>query len=129
MARLKFYTVHVRAWSASPDHDAVLVREGFCWPAFLFSAFWALRHRMWFAAALMLAALLGLAAIGDVLDLDATILQPIGFALAVWIGFEANDWRRDALRRRGYAEIGVVAAPDRARAEHRALELRAGAGG
>jgi hypothetical protein len=77
----------------------------------------------------MLAALLGLAAIGDVLDLDATILQPIGFALAVWIGFEANDWRRGALRRRGYAEIGVVAAPDRARAEHRAFELRAGAGG
>ena len=54
--------------------------------------------------------------------------EAIGFALALWIGFEANDWRRAALRRRGYSDIGVIAADSRERAEHRAFELRAGAG-
>ena len=97
MARLKLYTVHLRAWSGAPDRDAVFVREGFCWPAFFFSFAWALWHRMWFVALVLLASLLGLAAIGDVLDIDDFIVETIGLAASVWIGFEANDWRRAAL--------------------------------
>lgn len=128
MARMKVYTVHLRTWSAAPDREAVLVREGFCWPAFVFSAAWALYHRMWFVAALMLAATLGLAALQDVLGLDEFVVEAIGLVLALWIGFEANDWRRAALRRRGFAEAGIVVAPGLEHAEHRAFDLRAGAG-
>jgi hypothetical protein len=127
MARLKIYTVHLRAWSAAPDRDAVLVREGFCWPAFFFSVFWALGHRMWFAAALLLAATLGLAALADLLDPGAGVAEALGFALSLWVGFEANDWRRAALRRRGHVESGVVVAPDPERAAHLVFARRAAA--
>ncbi|MFM8680897.1 MAG: DUF2628 domain-containing protein [Alphaproteobacteria bacterium] len=125
MARLKLYTVHLRTWSAAPDREAVLVREGFCWPAFFFSVFWALWHRMWFAAAGLLALTLGLAVLHDILGLDDLVAEAIGLAAAVLVGFEANDWRRDALRRRGYAEAGVVAATDREAAEHQFFSRRA----
>jgi hypothetical protein len=125
MARLKIYTVHLRAWSAAPDRDAVLVREGFCWPAFVFGVFWALGHRMWFAAALLLAATLGLAALADLFDPGAGIIEAVGLATSLWVGFEANDWRRAALRRGGYVESGVVAAPDPERAAHLVFARRA----
>jgi hypothetical protein len=125
MARLKLYTVHLRTWSAAPDREAVLVREGFCWPAFFFSVLWALWHRMWFAAAGLLALTLGLAVLDDLLALDGFAAEAIGLAAALLVGFEANDWRRDALRRRGYAEAGVVAAPDREAAEHQFFARRA----
>jgi hypothetical protein len=127
MARLKIYTVHLRAWSAAPDRDAVLVREGFCWPAFVFTVFWALAHRMWFAAVLLLAATLGLAALADLFDPGAGIVEAVGLALSLWVGFEANDWRRAALRRRGYVESGVVVAPDPERAAHLVFARRAAA--
>lgn len=125
MARLKLYTVHLKAWSDAPDRDAVFVREGFCWPAFFFSFVWALWHRMWFVALALLALLLGLAAISEVLDIDDGLFEAVGLAASVWIGFEANEWRRAALRRKGYAEAGVVAAPELETAEHRFFERHA----
>ncbi len=125
MARLKLFTVHLRAWSAAPDRDAVFVREGFSWAAFFFSIFWALAHRMWVAALGLTAAIVGLAAIDDVLDLDPIVSEALALALSVWIGFEANDWRRAALKRQGYLDAGVVAAPAVELAEHRFFERQA----
>jgi hypothetical protein len=122
MARLKLYSVHLRAWSAAPDRDAVFVREGFCWTAFIFSVFWALSHRMWVVALGLTAAIAGLAAIDDVLDLDPLFSEALGLALSVWIGFEANDWRRAALKRQGYLDAGIVVAPAIELAEHRFFE-------
>ena len=155
MAGMRIYTVHQRVWSSSPDRDAVLVREGFSWPAFFFSVAWALFRGFdieairgdrsgqsvareetvrppvrasWGRVVVEHPPLLALAALADVLALSGFAGEAIGLAVAFWIGCEANDWRRAALRRRGYAELGVVCANDRARAEHRAFELRAGAG-
>lgn len=125
MARLKLYTVHQRTWSDAPDRDAVFVREGFSWGAFFFSFAWALWHRMWFAAVAMLALVLAVAALGEVLEVDDGLLEALALAIGVWIGFEANDWRRAALKRRGYAEAGVVAAPAPELAEHRFFERHA----
>ncbi|MBL8702391.1 MAG: DUF2628 domain-containing protein [Alphaproteobacteria bacterium] len=125
MARLKLYTVHLRAWSAAPDREAVFVREGFSVAAFLFSAVWALYHRMWFAALLMAAAIAGLALAEEILDLDPVFAEAVGVALGLWIGFEANDWRRAALKRRGYLEAGLVAATAAEEAEHRFFERHA----
>ncbi len=122
MARLKLFTVHLRAWSAAPDRDAVFVREGFSWAAFFFSVVWALYHRMWVVALGLTAAVAGLAAIDDVLDLDPLFSETLGLGLSVWIGFEANDWRRAALKRRGYLDAGLVVAPAVEIAEHRFFE-------
>lgn len=125
MARMKLYTVHLRAWSAAPDREAQFVREGFSVAAFLFSGLWALYHRMWFAAVLMVAAAAGLALADEFLDLHPVFAEAVGIALSLWIGFEANDWRRAALRRRGFVEAGLVAAPALEQAEHRFFERHA----
>ena len=53
---MRVYTVHFRPGSLTPDRDTTLVKEGICWPAFLFTFFWALWHRLWLVAALIVAA-------------------------------------------------------------------------
>ena len=125
MARLKVFTVHCRTWSAAPDREAVFVREGFSVAAFAFSVFWALYHRMWFAALLMAAGIAGLTLADQLLDINPILSEAAGIALSLWIGFEANDWRRASLKRRGYAEAGIVAARAREEAEHRFFDRQA----
>ena len=124
--RTRLYTVHVRAWSAAADREAVFVREGFAWGAFLFSFLWALWHRLWFAALIVVALTLVLALGVDLLRLDEATETLIGLAWAAIVGWEANDWRRRALERRGYVTAAVVAAPNLVEAERRYFARRAG---
>ncbi len=46
---------------------ALLVRDGFSWPAFAFSVLWFLYHRLWIAALVVLAGLMALAGLGHAL--------------------------------------------------------------
>jgi hypothetical protein len=119
MARSRVYTVHVRMWSASPDREAVFVREGFSWGAFFFSVLWALAYRMWFAALIVFALTVAISLAADFLGLDDLTSGLAGLGLALVVGWEANDWRRRALERRGFVPVGVVAAHDLAEAERR----------
>ena len=119
MARTRIYTVHVRQWSAASDREAVFVREGFSWGAFFFSTLWALWHRMWLTAFLIFAGSAALGVITDVLRLDPLTDSAAGFALALIIGWEANDWWRRSLARRGYVNAAIIAAPSRLEAERR----------
>jgi len=119
MARPKLYTVHLRAWSNEADRDAEFVREGFSWGAFVFSVFWALWNRLWIVALLIAGALAALALAEEFLEPGLVLAHAISLAVSVWIGFEANDWRRESLKRRGYAEAGIVAATSLAEAEFR----------
>ena len=119
MARARVYTVHIRLWSASPDREAVLVREGFAWGAFFFSVLWALWNRMWFAALIVFAVSVAISVLTDVLDVDPVTDLAAGLALALIIGWEAPDWQRRTLERRGYINAGVVVAPTLAEAERR----------
>ena len=56
---MRIYTVHLPAAAGDTGEDraaaAVLVKEGFCWPAFFFAPLWALWHRLWLFFALVLA--------------------------------------------------------------------------
>src|SRR5262245_20792203 len=112
MARVRFYTVHTRRgpWSDSDlgGQQTVFVKEGFSWGAFLFSALWALWHRMWLAALIIVAGSMGLALLGDLLDIPPALDGTLALAWALLIGFEAQDWRRRALARRDFAEVAVV---------------------
>ncbi len=119
MARTRIYTVHVRAWSASSDRQAVFVREGFSWGAFFFSVLWALRYRMWLTALFIFAGSVALGVAGDLLRLDPLTQAALGVALALIIGWEANDWRRRSLERRGYVTAAIIAAPTLLDAEQR----------
>jgi hypothetical protein len=110
---MRIYTVHVRTPAERLDRDILLVKEGFSWPAFFFSVLWALWSRLWLAAAIFLAVEVLWMIATEWLELEAGLSAVISLALAAAIGFVANDLKRSALFRRGYAEVGVVAGPDR----------------
>lgn len=116
----RLYTVHL----GRDDGELKLVREGFNWPAFLFSVPWALWHRMWLVALIFAAAqgLLGggllLAGLGQVSQAAASL------GLAVLIGYGADELRRNALERRGYTFEDVVCADSLDMAERRVLDAR-----
>ena len=112
---MRLYTVHVR----DNLEDAVFVRDGFAWLAFLFPAIWLLVHRLWWETLgyLVLVALLfaGLNAAG----VTAIAIQVAFAALNLLVGFEANELRRSALDRRGWTEMGSVVARNAEEAEVR----------
>ena len=120
---MRVYTVHLQRYAPSPDRNAVVVCEGFSWPAFLFGPLWAAAHRLWFAA-------LGLAAAHALILLvaGAIRLDPVGTAavvggVAIVTGLCGNDWRRAALAARGWQLAGLAAAADRDAALRRFVDL------
>lgn len=120
---MRVFSIHLRPSALTPDRDAVLVKEGFCWPAFFFGPFWALSHRMWFAAIGLLSVLIALGVAEAVLRLDPMTYSAVMFGVAAIIGFCANDWRRNALTMRGWKMEGLSAAPDRDLALRRFIDL------
>jgi Protein of unknown function (DUF2628) len=116
---MRLYTVHIRRTSRAPDREAVLVREGFSWGAFLFTVLWALWHRLWLAAFLLVLAALTLDAIVELSGLDPLAEAALSLAFLLYVGFAGNDWRRRRLLRRGYEETAAVAARDLTDAEQR----------
>lgn len=89
-----------------PFGRLVAVKEGWCWPAFLYSGLWALYQRLWAVAggyaAVILACIVieaGVADFGNMLRPWVTLL---GFAAAVVLGARGNELCCDRLRKMGY---------------------------
>jgi hypothetical protein len=111
---MRFYTIHAptRPWASRQAviADTRAVKDGFSWPAFIFSFVWALWHRLWLIAAAIIgfefAAGLAIEAsgVGIVTQTAASL------AVALVVGWVANDFVRRDLERRGLAEQGVVMA-------------------
>lgn len=120
---MRVYTVHYLPVSLDPGHDAVLVKEGFCWPAFVFSVFWALWHGLWMVALLIVAADLALELLLSLAGADGFTTVAALLGVSVFIAYGANDWRRAKLGRLGYLGAGVVAARDRDAATRRFFDL------
>ncbi len=118
---MRIYTVHLAAGAA--QSEALLIKEGFSWPAFLFSALWALWHRMWWIALLFIGLMLGVGLIMELAGLGEALQGAASLGLAVIIGGMANDFRRSHLEKRGFTERGVIAAGDREAALYRYLEV------
>jgi hypothetical protein len=119
---MKVYTVHTHPGDAEPMENAILIREGFNFWAFLLSGLWALYHRLWLG-------LLGLLAVsflcsfvvmafdgGPEMDLALAFLIGIGFGLI------ANDLRRKKLEAQGWKLTDIVAGHNESDAEHRCFE-------
>lgn len=114
----KVYTVHTRSWSPASDGDAVFIKEGFCWPGFVFGPLWALWFGMWrtavflFLLSVVISGVVVVAGMIDGAELAVTL------ALQAMVGLWGNDWRRYVLSRRDFAERGVVSGRKLADAEH-----------
>ena len=87
-----------------------LVREGFASWAVVFTVLWALWHRMWVAAAVLLVimATTSIASVYGVLPASVASLLEAGLALL--FGFEGNALRGFSLRQAGYREVAVISA-------------------
>lgn len=127
---MRIYTIHLGpvpeegedGGAVPAARDLVLVKEGFSWPAFLFTVLWALYHRLWLTAAALLVAGAALSGALEAWSPDDAVSAAVGLGYLLAIGNFANDWRRRELWQRGYEEAGVVAARRLDAAEHRVIE-------
>ena len=110
---LRLYSVHRRR-----PAELELVKEGFCWPAFLFGPLWCAARREWLGLAVWLAAALALGAVAG-LTLAAPAQLAVSLGFSVLVGCAANDWRRWRLARAGWRLVDVVAAASLAEAEEK----------
>ena len=117
---MRIYTIHDRPDTVGDEGDTLVVREGFCWPAFVFTGLWALWHRLWRVFVIMMVVFAALEGAIYLAGADPITAAAAGPAFGVIVGFGANDWRRDGLARRGWRQAGVVAAvnPDAALRRH-----------
>jgi|JI10StandDraft_1071094.scaffolds.fasta_scaffold137625_4 hypothetical protein len=102
---MRAYTVHL-----PPEHDAdpLLIKEGFSFCAFLFPLFWALYHRLWVESAVLIL-------IGAVLfvaqarwGVSPNTATALGLAVQTIFAFEARDFLRANLTRRGWWQTAVI---------------------
>ena len=100
----------------------VLVKEGFSWPAFFLSGLWALFHRMWLWAAVLITANIFLGFILSFSGVEPFSQGVMSFGFAVVIGYIGNDLRRRSLARRGYRSFGIVTGDNLSTAERRFLD-------
>ncbi len=120
---MRIYSVHMRRQSLDPDRDMVLVKEGFSWPALFFSVFWALWCRLWWVALGLVVVNVVVSAVLTVLGADPVSEAAISFGMAILFALLANDLKRWTLARRGFRQVGVVAATNAETAEHRFFDL------
>ena len=120
--KTRLYTVHLL--EDASDDGLVLVKEGFCWPAFLIAIPWALFHRMWWVAGAFMVLQIAMAIVFKVTALAEAGQGIASFAFALAIGFAADELRRNALTRHGYSLEDVVAEQNTDRATQRFLDAR-----
>ena len=86
------------------------VKQGFSWPAFLFTGFWALVKGLWLIVFIYVVAFMLLAFL-DYLFWEMAIggaswVKHVGqLVLYLLAGVKGNDWRRANLTRRGFTLV------------------------
>jgi hypothetical protein len=94
-----------------PDGSTEAVKQGWSWPAFFFSCFWAIAKKMWltgitlFVFSLLLGAIIGNMEMGPRGD---TIINIISIAISIIFGLKGNDWRESLLYSQGYDGIEII---------------------
>lgn len=102
------------------ERQAVLVRDGFHFFAFLVPVLWLLFHRLWIEALFVFALTLALSGLGSLAGLgDAAPI--LSLLVSICIGLEGPALKLAALRRRGWRDAGVVEADNVGDAEIRYL--------
>jgi hypothetical protein len=119
---MRIYTVHINPESPNAVERAVFVAEGFSWKAFIFGILWTLYHRLWAVSLVIFAIMALFLIVGEQKLLDTNSLFILEVAFNFFIGFNANDWRRNALSRHGYITYDVVASDSYLHARQRYFE-------
>ncbi|MBL6932957.1 MAG: DUF2628 domain-containing protein [Rhodospirillales bacterium] len=120
--KTRLFTVHLL--DDLGDDGLVLVKDGFCWPAFFVAVPWALFHRMWLIAALIVVLHVFVGVSMTVAGFNEVQQGIVSFMVAVALGFSADEIRRWVLSRRGYSFEDVVVEENADRATRRFLDER-----
>ena len=102
--------------AAAPNDRAIFVRDGFSVWAFLFSALWLLRYRLWLAAVVTLVLVVGLSFLDAVPGFGPAV-PILELLVGLLVGLEGPSLRIEKLRRQGWTEAAAFHADDRDEAE------------
>lgn len=122
MARMRIYTVHINPRKKNPYETPVFVEEAFNWYAFIFHWIWALSQRLWLAFAAMLVIWVAINYLNYSLILHPLAMFAMQVGFQAFVGFQANDLRRRALKKRGYIVSDIVTSDNVVGAEQRYFE-------
>jgi hypothetical protein len=98
-----------------PSGSTEAVKQGWSWPASLFSFFWAPFKRLWVLGVGGLFATVALGYIAAAVtnaSQAASVMNLVLTVLGVVFGVKGNAWREANLVRRGYESVGSVIAKD-----------------
>lgn len=98
-----------------PSGRAEAVKQGWSWPASLFSVFWAPFKGLWMLGVGGLLALVGIGyMVASFTDANtaASIMNLVLTAAGILFGVKGNAWREAYLIKRGYDPVGTVLAED-----------------
>ncbi len=119
------YTLHLPAGTLPGDIQALergdLVKDGFVWGAFVFTALWFFLNRLWLAGLGVLAAMVALAVGLNMFHVNQAAAFVAMLLLMILVGLEASSLKRWTLARRGRPVADVVIAASLDQAETKAF--------
>ena len=119
------YTLHLDRDALPGDPGAldraVVLKDGFSWGAFFFTALWFFAHRLWLAGLLVLAAIAAVVVGGPLAGAGFGAVWLALVLLGVLVGLEASSLRRWTLARQGRPAVDVLSAGTREEAEARSF--------
>lgn len=120
---MKIYTVHCRSEAAASltglADDAILVKEGFSWPAFFVPYIWLIYKRMWWVLAGFVAVEIAVSLLVVSAGLGDSTAIACSLAISLIMGYEGNDLYRWSLSRRRYRLVAIVTGAGLEEAEQR----------
>ena len=119
---MKFFAIYMKTDANAPLETVTCISSRFSFMAGIFQGFWALYHRIWWLAALLISIeiLLGYARSEQIIATNA--LAIINMALFAIVGFSASDWQEANLKHKSYTFMDVVIARNDMEAKARFLD-------
>jgi len=120
---INLYKVYIDKDAANPIDEAIFIKDGFSFLAFIFNVFWAAFYRLWGVVLIyifFISAVTALEIYGFV-NLEMSTVLRLGFT--IWFAFEAVEWRSEDLERKGYTLYDVVSGKNEQDAQRRFLDF------
>ena len=107
---MKIYLVHISSKRNELKQLPIILRDGFSFPAFLFTAVWAVWHKLWTLAVIIVSIWIAGGGFLYYFGADDGVYLFVFSGFALMLGCIANDLLSKALCRHGVQLVGLVAA-------------------